>query len=426
MTKSKAFFARAQKVLVGGVNSPVRAFKGVGGTPVFMRKGLGAHLTDADGNRYLDYCLSWGPLILGHAHVAVTRAAEAALYAGSSFGAPTEGEHLLAEEIRRALPSMERVRLTSSGTEAVMSALRAARAFTGRDLTLKFTGCYHGHADSLLVAAGSGAATLSRPDSAGVPADWAKSTLLAVYNDPEGVREVFRRHGSRIAAVIVEPAAANMGLVPPEPGFLELLRSLTRKHGALLVFDEVITGFRAAYGGWQTLCGVKPDLTCLGKIIGGGFPVGAYGGRREIMELVSPLGAVYQAGTLSGNPVAVAAGLATLKALKREDPYRRMERLAGTLAAGLVEAAAQNGVPVQVHQTASMLTVFFTKTRVRDWGTASVADRTAYGRFFHGLLENGVYFPPAQFETAMLSSRHTETDVERTVEAASAAFAKAR
>ncbi len=420
--RSRALFSRASRVLVGGVNSPVRAFKAVGGSPLFMRSGSGARLTDADGRRYLDYCLSWGPLILGHAHPKIVAAAVAAVRSGSSFGAPTEGEHLLAEAIREALPSMERLRLTSSGTEAVMSALRAARAWTKRDLIVKFTGCYHGHVDNLLVAAGSGAATLGRPDSAGVPKAWAKTTLLLPYNDLDAVAEAFRRRGKDIAALIVEPVAANMGLVPPKPGFLQGLRKVTAKYGALLIFDEVITGFRLCYGGAQTAFGIRPDLTTLGKIIGGGFPVGAYGGRREIMEQVAPLGPVYQAGTLSGNPAAVAAGLAALRALKKEKPYAAMACLAAELARGLRIAAAAAGVKVQVHQLSSMLTVFFTAAPVSDWASAKACDTKAYARFFQGLLDGGVYFPPAQFETAMLSSRHTSADIARTLKAASRAF----
>ncbi|HAH07478.1 MAG TPA: glutamate-1-semialdehyde-2,1-aminomutase [Elusimicrobia bacterium] len=421
--RSEALYRAARRVLPGGVNSPVRAFRSVGGTPVFMRSGSGARLTDADGREYLDYCLSWGPLILGHCRPEVVKAACKAARIGSTFGAPTEGETRLAEAIREAYPSMELLRLTSSGTEAAMSVLRAARAFTGRDLVLKFSGCYHGHADSMLVAAGSGAATLGEPNSEGVPASWAQTTLVADYNDIAGLKKVFKRWGARIAAVIVEPVAANMGLVLPEPGFLETLRDLTRHHGALLVFDEVITGFRLAYGGAQSVYGILPDLTCLGKIIGGGYPMGAYGGRRDVMGHIAPLGCAYQAGTLSGNPVAVAAGLETLRLLIKEDPYERVAALAETLAAGLRREAARAGVPAQVHQAASMLTVFFTRKPVRDWPSADCCDRKAYARFFHGLLDNGVYFPPAQFETAMLSSCHTERDVERTLKAAARAFA---
>ena len=422
--KSKALFERAQRSLVGGVNSPVRAFKAVGGSPLFMERGRGARITDADGRSYLDFCLSWGPLILGHAFPPVVRAAEAALKRGSSFGAPTEGEIRLAEAISAAVPSMELVRLTSSGTEAVMSALRLARAATGRDKVLKFEGGYHGHVDSLLVAAGSGAATLGVPDSAGVPAAWAKDTFIAPYNDLEAVLRIFKESGDQIAAVIVEPVAANMGVVPPMEGFLEGLRKIATAHGALLIFDEVITGFRVAYGGAQSRWKAAPDLTILGKIVGGGFPLAAYGGRRSLMAKVAPLGPVYQAGTLSGNPVAAAAGLAALEALKRSDPYPRLEKSASELASGLRRAAAAAGVPVQVNQAASMLTVFFAREPVTDWASAKRSDTSLYARFFHGLLKRGVYFPPAQFEAAMLSAAHAPADLKRAAKAGAGALAE--
>jgi len=409
-------------VLAGGVNSPVRAFRAVGGVPVFAASGKGALLKGADGKTYIDFCLSWGPLILGHAHPEVVKAAQAALRRGSSFGMPTEGETLLAAAIRKALPSMERVRLTSSGTEAVMSSLRLARAFTGRELIVKFIGCYHGHVDSLLVAAGSGAATLGRPDSAGVPKAWARTTLLLPYNDLAAVRRVFARHGRRIAAVIVEPVAANMGVVPPETGFLELLRSETRRCGSLLIFDEVITGFRLLYGGAQTALGIRPDLTCLGKVIGGGFPVGAYGGPARVMRLLAPDGPVYQAGTLSGNPVAVAAGLAALKALERRDPYARMAERTAALAREIRSLAERAGLPVRVNQEGSMFTVFFTSRPVRDFASAKRSDARMYARFFHELLSRGVYFPPAQFEAAMVCSAHTDAQLERALDAVAAAF----
>ncbi|HVE14045.1 MAG TPA: glutamate-1-semialdehyde 2,1-aminomutase [Elusimicrobiota bacterium] len=422
MIKSKALFKDSSAVLAGGVNSPVRAFRAVGGTPIFLRSGSGAHIQDADGRRYIDYCLSWGPLILGHAHPKVVAAAHAALKAGSSFGAPTEGELRLAEAIQAALPSMQRMRFTSSGTEAVMSAIRVARAFTGRDLIVKFAGGYHGHVDSLLVAAGSGATTLGRPDSAGVPKAWAETTLTVPYNDAKALAEAFRKWGRRIAAVIVEPVAANMGVVPPEEGFLEAARTLTKKHKSLLIFDEVVTGFRLFYGGAQTAMKIAPDLTCLGKIIGGGFPLGAYGGRRDIMDLVAPLGPVYQAGTLSGNPVATAAGLATLDVLREEKPYARMAQLTAVLVMELRGMARIASLPVTVNHMASMLTVFFTGDEVRDYASAKTADAKAYARFFHALLARGVYFPPAQFEAAMLSSKHSAADVERTLDAAARAF----
>ncbi|MDD5657232.1 MAG: glutamate-1-semialdehyde 2,1-aminomutase [Elusimicrobia bacterium] len=423
--RSRALFRRAGRVLVGGVNSPVRAFRAVGGTPVFMVSGRGARLRDADGGRYLDFCMSWGPLILGHARREVVRAAARALRAGSTFGAATEAEVRLAEALRAALPALERVRLTSSGTEAVMSAVRVARAFTGRELVIKFAGCYHGHVDSLLVAAGSGATTLGQPDSAGVPAAWARTTVTVPYNDAAAVAAALRRWRGRVAAVIVEPVAANMGVVAPLPGFLQELRRLSAAEGALLIFDEVVTGFRLAYGGWQTLCGVRPDLTVLGKIIGGGLPLAAYGGRADVMRLVSPEGPVYQAGTLSGNPVAVAAGLETLRRLKALDPYAALRRRTEGLAAALRESARRRSAPVTVNSVGSMLTVFFTRRPVRDYASAKLADAGAYGRFFRSLLASGVYFPPAQWEAAFLSTAHSRTDLERTARAADAAFGEA-
>ena len=422
---SSRLFKEACRVLVGGVNSPVRAFKSVGGSPVFMRSGRGSRIVDADGNAYIDYCLSWGPLILGHAHPQVTAAACAAARRGASFGAATESEVVLARAISAAFPSMELVRLTSSGTEAAMSALRVARAFTGRELTLKFSGCYHGHADSLLVSAGSGALTLGHPDSAGVPRSWAKTTLVVPFNDPHALRKAFRRWGRHIAAAIVEPVVGNMGVVLPEAGFLNLLREITLEFKSLLVFDEVITGFRLSYGGAQRLYGIRPDLTVLGKIIGGGFPVGAYGGRRQIMERIAPLGPVYQAGTLSGNPVAVAAGLATLKALKTKDPYLRLERMTRDLSFGIQREADRLGVPVRVQPAGSMFTVFFTHNQVSDLASAQSADTKAYARFFQSLLEQGVYFPPAQFEAAFVSAAHNDVDIERTIDAARVALRSA-
>ena len=413
-TISRRLFRRAQRVLVGGVNSPVRAFRAVGGTPVFMSSGRGAHLRDADGRRYLDYCLSWGPLILGHARREVAAAAERALRRGSTFGAATEAEIGLAEAIREAVPSMELLRLTSSGTEAVMSAVRVARAFTGRDLIVKFAGCYHGHMDSLLVAAGSGATTLGIADSAGVPKAWARTTLSVPYNDSAAAAAAFRTWPGRIAAVIVEPVAANMGVVLPRPGFLAALRELTARSGALLIFDEVVTGFRVCYGGYQKLCGVKPDLTVLGKIVGGGLPLAAYGGRRDAMRLVAPLGPVYQAGTLSGNPVAVAAGRETLRLLKALRPYPALARDTRRLVAAIRRQAEACGVPVEVNSAASMFTVFFTEQPVIDYVSAKRADANRYGRFFRALLERGFYFPPAQWEAAFLSTAHSRRDLERT------------
>ena len=410
---SRRLFARAQKVLVGGVNSPVRAFRAVGGTPVFMRSGRGAWLRGADGRRYLDFCLSWGPLILGHARREVIAAARRALLRGSTFGAATEAEVELAESIRAAVPSMELVRLTSSGTEAAMSAVRLARAFTGRDLVIKFAGGYHGHVDSLLVAAGSGATTLGVPDSAGVPRAWARTTLTVPYNDAAAAATAFKKWRGRIAAVIVEPVAANMGVVLPRPGFLRGLRELASRHGALLVFDEVITGFRLCYGGYQKLCAVRPDLTVLGKIVGGGLPLAAYGGRREIMRLVAPTGPVYQAGTLSGNPVAVAAGLETLRLLRKLQPYAALEKETRRLTAAVRRQAAARGLPVTVNETGSMFTIFFTGGPVTDYASARRADAGRYGRFFQALLKAGVYFPPAQWEAAFLSTAHAPGDLER-------------
>ncbi len=422
MRRSKSLFAASKKVLVGGVNSPVRAFKSVGGTPVFFRSGKGARVTDVDGKSYVDYCLSWGPMILGHAHPEIEAAARKALKRGASFGAPTETALRLGEAIRAALPSMAKVRLTSSGTEAVMSALRVARAFTKRDLIVKFIGCYHGHADSLLVAAGSGALALGRPDSAGVPKAFARTTLLLPYNDSDAVKKLFKRCGRKIAAVIVEPVAANMGVIPPAEDFLETLRAVTRRAKSLLIFDEVITGFRLFYGGAQTAMRIAPDLTCLGKIIGGGFPIGAYGGRREIMDLVAPLGPVYQAGTLSGNPVGTAAGLATLKVLKRDKPYSRLAKTTAVLVDEMRTLASLRGLPLTINHVASMFTAFFTGREVNDFNSATASDARAYARFHRALLQDGVYFPPSKFEAAMLSIRHGNAELERTLDAVARAF----
>lgn len=418
MTRSKKLFARAQQSLVGGVNSPVRAFKAVGSTPRFVTNGSGPHLFDADGSRYVDYVGSWGPLILGHARREIVAAATHALRNGSTFGAATEAEVELAEALKTALPSLELVRLTSSGTEAVMSAIRVARACTGRELVVKFAGCYHGHIDSLLVAAGSGATTLGVPDSAGVPAAWAQTTITLPYNDLSAAQKAFKKFGGKIAAVIVEPVVGNMGVVIPRTGFLEGLRKLTKEHGALLIFDEVITGFRLCYGGAQTLMGIKPDLTTMGKIIGGGLPMGAYGGRKDIMKLVSPLGPVYQAGTLSGNPVAVAAGLACLRLLKKENPYQRLAQITDYLLQGLGEAADSARVPMRINSVGSMFTLFFCRTPVSDYGSAKKADAKKYGKFFNRMLDAGVYLPPAQFEAAFVSYAHDKTDLDKTVKAA--------
>ncbi len=416
--RSRTAFARAKRLMPGGVNSPARAFGAVGGEPIFFDRGEGAYLIDVDGNRYLDYIGSWGPMILGHAHPAVVAALEAAIRRGTSFGAPTEAESELAELIGQALPSVEMVRLVSSGTEATMSAIRLARGFTGRETIVKFAGNYHGHVDSLLVAAGSAAATLGVPNSPGVTAGTAHDTLVLRYNDPEGLESAFRRQGERIAAVIVEPVAGNMGCVEPTAAFRTALRELTEKHGALLIFDEVITGFRVGYGGAQGAFGMRPDLTTLGKIIGGGLPVGAYGGRADVMRHVLPAGKVFQAGTLSGNPLATAAGIATLKTLRDTDPYPRLQQLSTRLATGLEAAAREAGVPCFLSRFNAMMTLFFTGAPVTDWDTASRCDTERYARWFWGLIERGVYMPCSQFESLFLSTAHTEADVEATLAAA--------
>ncbi|MGB9605725.1 MAG: glutamate-1-semialdehyde 2,1-aminomutase [Bryobacteraceae bacterium] len=415
--RSQALFARAERVIPGGVNSPVRAFRAVGGAPPFIVRGQGARIWDADGNRYLDYIGSWGPLLLGHAHPDVVAAVEEAARAGASFGLPTEREVELAELICEAVPSIEMVRLVNSGTEATMSALRLARAFTGRDLVIKFEGCYHGHVDSLLVKAGSGVATLGIPDTAGIPAAFAESTIALPYNSVAAVEQAFARHGDRVAAVIVEPVAGNMGCVPPAPGFLQSLRELTQRHGALLIFDEVITGFRLAWGGAQQLAGIQPDLTTLGKVIGGGLPIGAYGGRADVMRMVAPSGPVYQAGTLSGNPVAVAAGLATLRWLKNHpEIYARLDERAARLA-----TAAPAGITV--NRAGSMLTFFFTSGAVTDYESARRSDTARFARFHRWLLERGICLPPSQFEAAFVSAAHTDEDVARTADAIREFFA---
>jgi glutamate-1-semialdehyde 2,1-aminomutase len=422
---SEALFIRAQKVLPGGVDSPVRAYRQVGGTPPFIARADGAHVFDADGNRYIDYVGSWGPMILGHNPPEVREALAAALGSGTSFGAPTELEVRLAEAVIAAVPSIEMVRFVSSGTEATMSALRLARGYTGRDLILKFEGCYHGHADSLLVKAGSGAATLGVPDSAGIPADVARNTLTCPYNDLEAVAAHAAAHGGRIAAIIVEPVAGNMGLVLPRPGFLEGLRALCDAHGIVLIFDEVMTGFRVAYGGYQSICGIAPDLTTLGKVIGGGLPVGAFGGRRAVMERVAPLGPVYQAGTLSGNPLAMTAGLATLKALSAPGVYGRLETLARRLSEGLAGAAAGAGVPVTLARQGSMGCMYFHPGPVASYADAARSDLAAFGRWFHGMLARGVYLAPSQFEAGFVSLAHTEAHIDATVAAAAEVLAAA-
>jgi glutamate-1-semialdehyde 2,1-aminomutase len=421
--RSQQAYERACRVIPGGVNSPARAFGAVGGQPVFIARGEGAHLFDLDGNRYLDYVGSWGPLILGHAHPRVVRAVEEALHKGASFGAPTELETQLAEVIVTAVPSVEMVRMVSSGTEASMSAIRLARGFTGRDVIVKFAGCYHGHVDSLLVAAGSSATTLGVPNSPGVPKGCTADTLLLRYNDVAGLDEAFRAHGGRVAGMILEPVVGNMGLVAPSAEFLAALRRLTEKHGALLIYDEVMTGFRLAYGGAQELYGQRPDLTVLGKVVGGGLPVGAYGGRADVMKRVMPAGPVFQAGTLSGNPLAMAAGLATLLELRDNPPYARLEALSRALAEGLAGAAADAGLPHQVARVGSMLTLFFTAEPVTDYDTAKMSDTARFARFFWAMLDRGIYLPCSQFEAAFVSAAHTEADVARTVAAAREALA---
>jgi glutamate-1-semialdehyde 2,1-aminomutase len=415
--RSEKLFAASSRILPGGVDSPVRAFKSVGGHPLFIERGRGAHVYDADGNKYVDYVMSWGPLIHGHAPKGLLKALAATAAHGTSFGAPTLYETRLAQRVATLMPSIERIRFVSSGTEAAMSAIRVARAATGRDRIVKFEGCYHGHGDAFLVQAGSGAMTLGIPTSPGVPAAAARDTLLARYNDLASVEALFRQHRAEIAAVIVEPIAGNMGVVPPQAGFLEGLRAICDRERALLVFDEVISGFRAAAGGAQQVFGIRPDLTCLGKIIGGGLPVGAYGGRAEVMDLVAPAGPVYQAGTLSGNPLAMTAGLWSLEALSAR-LYRHMARLTAALASGLADAARAAGVPLQVSAFGSVLTPFFTRTPVRDYQSALAADAKTYAAFFHAMLARGVYPPPSQYEAWFLSGAHTDRDVAATIKAA--------
>jgi len=417
-TVSRKLFREAQKVIPGGVNSPVRAFRSVGGTPLFIAKAKGATITDVDGNRFIDHVSSWGPMILGHAHPKVVSAVRRAADRGTSYGAPTAGEVELARMIRKAFPSIEKVRLVSSGTEAAMSVVRLARGYTGRDKIIKFEGCYHGHADSMLVKAGSGALTFGQPDSPGVPRDLAKLTLTATYNDLASVRRLLESNRGKVAAVLVEPIPGNMGVILPAPGFLEGLRTLTKRAGALLVFDEVISGFRVAFGGAQELYGVVPDLTVLGKIIGGGLPVGAFGGKREVMDALSPTGPIYQAGTLSGNPLAVAAGIAALSILAKRGTYRTLAEKADTLGEGLLGVFAKSGTPTWTNRVGSMWTTFFQKGPVTDYRSAKQSDAAAYARYFHGMLSNGVYLAPSQFEAGFVSLAHTRRDLDRTIAAA--------
>ncbi|MFC1985160.1 glutamate-1-semialdehyde 2,1-aminomutase [Chloroflexota bacterium] len=415
--RSRRLFQEAQQYLPGGVDSPVRAFKAVGGTPPFIIRGRGSRIYDADGNEFIDYVCSWGPLILGHSHPQMVKALKQVVEQGTSFGAPTELETTLAKMISSAMPSVEMARFVNSGTEATMTALRLARAFTGRDKIVKFAGGYHGHADGLLVKGGSGLATLGLPDSPGVPASYAQNTLVAPYNNAGAVEQLFHRYPGEIAAIIVEPIAANMGVIPPQPGFLSSLRSLTSNFGALLVFDEVITGFRVGYGGAQALYGVTPDLTCLGKIIGGGLPVGAYGGKREIMEMMSPIGPVYQAGTLSGNPLAMTAGIETLRLLGQPGVYDQLENAASCLEEGIAGAVSSLNFNIAVSRVASLLTIFFTGNPTLDYESVSGADTALFGEFFRRLLSEGIYWPPSQFEAVFVSLAHSDEDIQNTVEA---------
>ncbi|MGE5173147.1 MAG: glutamate-1-semialdehyde 2,1-aminomutase [Betaproteobacteria bacterium] len=420
--RSRKLFEEAKKHIPGGVNSPVRAFRSVGGEPLFIKKAKGSKIFDADGKAYIDYVLSWGPMILGHTHPKVTAALKKAIANGTSFGAPTELEITLAKMVKKAFPSIELVRMVSSGTEATMSAIRVARGHTGRDKIVKFEGGYHGHGDSLLVKAGSGVATFGLPDSPGVPTDLAKHTLTVAYNDLAAVKEIASREGEQVACIIVEPVAGNMGCVPPDPGFLEGLRKICDQYGIVLILDEVMTGFRVAYGGAQQLYKIKPDLTCLGKVIGGGLPVGAFGGKREIMEKVAPIGSIYQAGTLSGNPLAMTAGIETLKLLAKPGVYKTLEKSSAELEKGLRDAATEAGVPVAFNRVGSMFTSFFTNQKVKDFASAKTSDTMRFGKFFLSMLKNGVNLAPSQFEAAFMSLAHTRADIAKTIEAARKSF----
>jgi glutamate-1-semialdehyde 2,1-aminomutase len=420
--RSSFLFQQAKAAIPGGVNSPVRAFKSVGADPLFIKKASGSHIYDEDGNNFIDYVGSWGPMIVGHCHPDVINAVQETMASGASFGAPTERETILANMVIEAVPSIEMVRMVSSGTEATMSAIRLARGYTGRDKIIKFSGCYHGHADSLLVKAGSGAATFGVPDSPGVPAEVAKLTLTAEYNSLDSVRQLVAENSNSIACIIVEPVAGNMGTVPPRDGFLEGLREICTNEGIVLIFDEVMSGFRVSYGGAQELFGVTPDMTTLGKIIGGGLPVGAFGGKREIMEKLSPSGGIYQAGTLSGNPLAMSAGIATLNILKQPGFYKALEEKSRAVAEGIAKAAKNAGYPLYSTRVGSMFCAFFSKGEVFDWPTASQCDTTAFAKYFLAMLNEGVYLAPSQFETGFVSAAHSEDDIEKTVAAAAKCF----
>ena len=422
LTKSISLFKRAQSLLPGGVDSPVRAFRAVGGQPIFFQSGSGPYLYDVDGNRYIDYVLSWGPLILGHSHPDVVAAVKQAAERGTSYGAPSPLEIELVELVQEFMPNIEMLRFVNSGTEATMSALRLARAFTGRSKIIKFEGCYHGHADLLLVQAGSGVATLGLPDSPGVPAATVQDTLVARFNDLNSVSDLFEQFRGEIAAVIVEPVAGNMGVVPPIPGFLEGLRDLTQSHGTILIFDEVMTGFRVDLGGAQSFYGINPDLTTLGKVIGGGLPVGAYGGRREIMEMIAPAGPVYQAGTLSGNPLAMSAGIATLMALRDPDIFLTLISGATRLSTGISEIAEESGIPLQANQAGTMFSAFFTDVAVHDWPSAKTSNTARFAKFFQAMLQQGVYLAPSQFEAGFISTAHDDYVIEATLEAFESVF----
>lgn len=422
INKSITLFQEAQKLFPGGVNSPVRAFRAVGGQPLFIDHGEGAYLFDVDGNRYIDYVLSWGPLITGHAHPKVVEAIQQAALKGTSYGAPSPLEIDLAKSVMSFMPNIEMIRFVNSGTEATMSALRLARTYTKRDKIIKFEGCYHGHADLLLVQAGSGVATLGLPDSPGVPADTVKDTLVAIYNNLDSVEALFKQYPDQIAAIIVEPVAGNMGVIPPIPDFLEGLRKITTQHGALLIFDEVMTGFRVHKGGAQTLYNIKPDLTTLGKVIGGGLPVGAYGGKKEIMQLVAPAGPMYQAGTLSGNPLAMSAGIATLSLIREDECWMQLELAAAKLEAGVLSAAKQAGIFIQQTRVGTMFTTFFSETKPEGWSTVKVADKALFGKFFQKMLENGVYLAPSQFEAGFISIVHTDEVINTTIAVAELAL----